>query len=173
MAPRVNFCYYLLIIKQDTLDAIEFARGDSASKWGSIRASMGHPEPFQLYYVALGNQDCSKRNYKGKFASSLIHLRMDLCTMATLLQIVNYGSDLVNLKISVTGLENDVCSCVSKKTVLTGGLTDENSFGEPEKVFPVSSKLPNAGSDMDVVITPYSINAFDLFLAPSSYSSAM
>ncbi|RWW08637.1 hypothetical protein BHE74_00039042 [Ensete ventricosum] len=126
MAPRVNFCYYLLIIKQDTLDAIEFARGDSASKWGSIRASMGHPEPFQLYYVALGNQDCSKRNYKGKFASSLIHLRMDLCTMATLLQ-----------------------------------------------VFPVSSKLPNAGSDMDVVITPYSINAFDLFLAPSSYSSAM
>lgn len=77
MAPRVNFCYYLLIIKQDTLDAIEFARGDSGSKWGSIRASMGHPEPFQLYYVALGNQDCSKRNYKGKFASSLTHLRVD------------------------------------------------------------------------------------------------
>lgn len=50
------------------------------------------------------------------------------------MQIVNCGSDLVNLKISVTGLENDVCSCVSKKTVLTGRLTDENSFREPKKV---------------------------------------
>ncbi|CAL9046192.1 alpha-L-arabinofuranosidase 1-like isoform X1 [Musa acuminata AAA Group] len=321
---------------KDTLDAIEFARGDSGSKWGSIRASMGHPEPFQLYYVALGNQDCSKRNYKGnylKFYSAIkdaypdiqvisncdgssgpldhpadlydfhvytsannmfsmahqfdrtsrsgpkafvseyavtgkdagkgsflaalaqagfligLERNSDIVEMASnaplfvndndrrwspdaivfnswqqygtpsywmqhffkessgaifhpsvlqasstkslmasaitwqksedgnkylKIKIVNCGSDLVNLKISVTGLENDVCSCVSKKTVFTGGLTDENSFREPKKVFPVSSKLPNAGSNMDVVITPYSLIAFDLFLAPpASYSSSM
>ncbi|URE06426.1 Alpha-L-arabinofuranosidase C-terminus [Musa troglodytarum] len=319
----------------DTLDAIEFARGDSGSKWGSVRASMGHPEPFQLYYVALGNQDCSMRNYKGnylKFYSAIkdaypdiqvisncdgssgpldhpadlydfhvytsannmfsmahqfdrtsrsgpkafvseyavtgkdagkgsflaalaqagfligLERNSDIVEMASnaplfvndndrrwspdaivfnswqqygtpsywmqhffkessgaiihpsvlqasstkslmasaitwqksedgnkylKIKIVNCGSDLVNLKISVTGLENDVCSCVSKKTVLTGRLTDENSFREPKKVFPVSSKLPNARSNMDVVITPYSINAFDLFLAPASYSSSM
>lgn len=39
--------------------------GSSDSKWGSLRASMGHPEPFDLRYVAIGNEDCGKRNYLG------------------------------------------------------------------------------------------------------------
>ncbi|KAG0477502.1 hypothetical protein HPP92_013815 [Vanilla planifolia] len=52
---------------QDILDGVEFARGDVYSKWGSIRASMGHPEPFQLKFIAFGNQDCSKRNYRGNY----------------------------------------------------------------------------------------------------------
>ncbi|GAU49171.1 hypothetical protein TSUD_138970 [Trifolium subterraneum] len=43
---------------QDALDGIEFARGSHSSKWGSIRASMGHPKPFDLRYVAVGNEDC-------------------------------------------------------------------------------------------------------------------
>ncbi|CAL0323346.1 unnamed protein product [Lupinus luteus] len=37
---------------QDALDGIEFARGSSSSKWGSVRAAMGHPKPFDLRYVA-------------------------------------------------------------------------------------------------------------------------
>uniref|UniRef100_A0A9I9CWX5 non-reducing end alpha-L-arabinofuranosidase n=1 Tax=Cucumis melo TaxID=3656 RepID=A0A9I9CWX5_CUCME len=52
---------------QEALDSIEFARGDSSSTWGSIRASMGHPEPFDLKYVALGNEDCGKKNYRGNY----------------------------------------------------------------------------------------------------------
>ncbi|XP_077241518.1 alpha-L-arabinofuranosidase 1-like [Tasmannia lanceolata] len=52
---------------QDILDSIEFARGDAASKWGSVRASMGHPEPFQLSYVAIGNEDCGKKYYRGNY----------------------------------------------------------------------------------------------------------
>lgn len=27
---------------------------------------MGHPEPFQLEYVAVGNEDCGKKNYRGE-----------------------------------------------------------------------------------------------------------
>lgn len=50
---------------QNILDGIEFARGDPKSQWGSIRATMGHPEPFQLNYVSLGNQDCWKKQYIG------------------------------------------------------------------------------------------------------------
>ncbi|PHU06186.1 Alpha-L-arabinofuranosidase 2 [Capsicum chinense] len=41
---------------QDTLDGIEFSRGASNSTWGSVRAAMGHPEPFDLRYVAVGNE---------------------------------------------------------------------------------------------------------------------
>ncbi|KGN59403.1 alpha-L-arabinofuranosidase 1 [Cucumis sativus] len=52
---------------QEALDSIEFARGDSSSTWGSIRASMGHPEPFDLKYIALGNEDCGKKNYRGNY----------------------------------------------------------------------------------------------------------
>ncbi|XP_052175278.1 alpha-L-arabinofuranosidase 1-like isoform X2 [Diospyros lotus] len=52
---------------QEILDSIEFARGDPDSEWGSIRAAMGHPEPFDLRYVAVGNEDCSKKNYRGNY----------------------------------------------------------------------------------------------------------
>uniref|UniRef100_A0A453GUZ8 Alpha-L-arabinofuranosidase 1 catalytic domain-containing protein n=1 Tax=Aegilops tauschii subsp. strangulata TaxID=200361 RepID=A0A453GUZ8_AEGTS len=43
---------------EDILDSLEFAKGSAESKWGSVRASMGHPEPFLVKYVALGNEDC-------------------------------------------------------------------------------------------------------------------
>eukprot|EP00252_Welwitschia_mirabilis_P020862 TRINITY_DN5202_c0_g1_i2.p1 TRINITY_DN5202_c0_g1~~TRINITY_DN5202_c0_g1_i2.p1 ORF type:complete len:418 (-),score=80.04 TRINITY_DN5202_c0_g1_i2:298-1551(-) len=52
---------------QDVLDGIEFARGSSNSTWGSIRTAMGHPEPFNLKYVAVGNEDCGKQYYKGNY----------------------------------------------------------------------------------------------------------
>ncbi|XP_042482819.1 alpha-L-arabinofuranosidase 1-like isoform X2 [Macadamia integrifolia] len=57
----------ILPFVQDVLDSIEFARGDPDSKWGSVRAAMGHPEPFDLRYVAIGNEDCWKKNYKGNY----------------------------------------------------------------------------------------------------------
>jgi len=41
---------------QDALDLIEFANGPAESTWGAIRAKMGHPEPFGLKYVGIGNE---------------------------------------------------------------------------------------------------------------------
>ncbi|XP_072959753.1 alpha-L-arabinofuranosidase 1-like isoform X1 [Typha angustifolia] len=321
---------------QDILDGIEFARGDPDSQWGSIRAAMGHPEPFQLNYVSIGNQDCWKKNYKGnylKFYSAIkaaypdiklisncdgsaypldhpadlydIHVytsssdmfskahqfdqtsrsgpkafvseyavtgkdagkgsliaavaeagflvglegNSDVVEMASAaplfvndndrrfnpdaivfnswqqygtpsywmqhffkdssgaflhpssiqstyskqiiasaiawqssddgsnylkIKIVNYGGDFVNMRISVDGLEDDVNSTGSIKTVLTSrGPLDENSFQEPNKVVPVQSILPNAGKNMDVIIDPYSITSFDLLLDLEVYKSAI
>lgn len=42
---------------QDVLDAIEYAIGPVDSKWGALRASMGHPEPFRLNYIEIGNEN--------------------------------------------------------------------------------------------------------------------
>ncbi|KAM0867141.1 hypothetical protein ACQ4PT_042191 [Festuca glaucescens] len=42
---------------KDALNGIEFARGNSESTWGSIRAAMGHSERFPLKYVAIENED--------------------------------------------------------------------------------------------------------------------
>ena len=43
---------------QDTLDMIEWATGPATSTWGRLRAEAGHPEPFKLHYVGIGNEDC-------------------------------------------------------------------------------------------------------------------
>ena len=45
---------------QDALDLIEFANGDAESKWGKVRAEMGHPEPFNLKYLGVGNEQWSE-----------------------------------------------------------------------------------------------------------------
>ena len=41
---------------QDALDLVEFANGTSDTKWGSIRAEMGHAKPFNLKYIGIGNE---------------------------------------------------------------------------------------------------------------------
>lgn len=41
---------------QDALDLIEFANGPVTSKWGGLRAAMGHPESFNLEMIAIGNE---------------------------------------------------------------------------------------------------------------------
>lgn len=42
---------------QDALDLIEFANGDANSKWGKVRADMGHPESFNLTLLGVGNEN--------------------------------------------------------------------------------------------------------------------
>ena len=42
---------------QDILDLIEYANGDITTKWGEIRAENGHPEPYNLKYIGLGNEN--------------------------------------------------------------------------------------------------------------------
>ena len=44
-------------ILQDTLNALEYALGDKTTKWGALRAEMGHPEPFRLKYLEIGNEN--------------------------------------------------------------------------------------------------------------------
>ncbi|MBQ2056650.1 MAG: alpha-L-arabinofuranosidase, partial [Bacteroidaceae bacterium] len=41
---------------QDALDLIEFANGATTTTWGKLRAEMGHPEPFNLKYIGIGNE---------------------------------------------------------------------------------------------------------------------
>ena len=42
---------------QDILDLIEFATENADTAWGALRAEMGHPEPFDLKYIAIGNEN--------------------------------------------------------------------------------------------------------------------
>lgn len=326
----------ILPFVQDVLDSIEFARGSHNSKWGSVRAAMGHPEPFDLKYVAIGNEDCGKKYYRGNYfkfynairdaypdikmisncdgsshpldhpadlydfhvynsantlfnmhnqfdttsragpkafvseyavtgkdaghgsllaaiaeAAFLIGLEknsdvVEMASYAPLLvndndrrwnpdaivfnswqqygtpsywmqrffkessgatlviatikanssipvvasaiiwqnsednskylkvKIVNFGSDTVDMKISISGLQNTINAAGSTTTTLTStNVMDENSFQAPNKVVPAQSMLSNAGSVMDVVLSPHSFTAFDLALAPTSLISSI
>lgn len=44
----------------DALDLIEFANGPVTSKWGKLRADMGHPQPFGLKQIGIGNEQWGK-----------------------------------------------------------------------------------------------------------------
>ena len=41
---------------QDALDLIEFANGDVNTTWGKVRADMGHPAPFNMKFIGIGNE---------------------------------------------------------------------------------------------------------------------
>ena len=45
---------------QDAIDLIEFANGDTSTTWGKLRAEMGHPEPFNLKFLGIGNEQWGK-----------------------------------------------------------------------------------------------------------------
>ena len=53
---------------QDVLDLIEWANGNPrTSKWAKIRADAGHPAPFNLKYIGLGNEDMISEEFKIRF----------------------------------------------------------------------------------------------------------
>jgi len=53
----------------DALDEIEFVTGDTSTKWGAVRARLGHPQPFPLHYVEVGNEDMFDKSgsYSARF----------------------------------------------------------------------------------------------------------
>ena len=42
---------------QDAIDLIEFANGDVSTQWGKVRASLGHPKPFNVKFLGVGNEN--------------------------------------------------------------------------------------------------------------------
>ncbi len=54
----------------DAIDELEFVTGDAQTKWGAVRAKLGHPDPFPLTYVEIGNEDDFDKSgsYEGRYA---------------------------------------------------------------------------------------------------------
>lgn len=52
---------------QDIFDLIEWANGDKSTKWGKLRAEAGHPEPFNLKYIGIGNEDLISEVFTERF----------------------------------------------------------------------------------------------------------
>ena len=52
---------------QDALDLIEWANGDATTKWGKVRAEAGHPKPFGLKYLGIGNEERISPEFTERF----------------------------------------------------------------------------------------------------------
>ncbi|MBQ5453093.1 MAG: hypothetical protein IIT56_08895, partial [Bacteroidales bacterium] len=52
---------------QDALDLIEWANGDVNTKWGKVRADAGHPKPFNLKYLGIGNEEKITPEFEERF----------------------------------------------------------------------------------------------------------
>ncbi len=52
---------------QDALDLIEWANGDVTTKWGRVRAEAGHPKPFGLKYLGIGNEERISPEFTERF----------------------------------------------------------------------------------------------------------
>ena len=52
---------------QEVLNLIEWANGEKSSKWGKVRAEAGHPAPFNLKYIGIGNEDLITDVFEERF----------------------------------------------------------------------------------------------------------
>jgi alpha-L-arabinofuranosidase len=62
---------------QAAVDEVEYVTGDVSTKWGAERAKDGHPAPFPLHYIEIGNEDDFDRSgsYSARFAQFALALR--------------------------------------------------------------------------------------------------
>jgi alpha-N-arabinofuranosidase len=74
---------------QEGLEEIEYVTGGTETKWGAVRARDGHPAPFKLSYVEIGNEDNfdKARTYDGRYAQFYTAIKAkypDLQVIATM-----------------------------------------------------------------------------------------
>jgi alpha-L-arabinofuranosidase len=63
--PSSEAALYPLL--KEALDELEFCMGSRDTYWGARRAEYGHPEPFNIKYVEIGNEDWFGKNYPFRF----------------------------------------------------------------------------------------------------------
>ena len=52
---------------QEVIDLVEYANGDASTEYGKMRAEAGHPEPFNLKYIGIGNEDLISDAFEERF----------------------------------------------------------------------------------------------------------
>lgn len=54
-------------LPEEALDKLESCMGSTNTYWGGKRAEYGHPQPFNIKYVEIGNEDWLRKNYPSRF----------------------------------------------------------------------------------------------------------
>jgi hypothetical protein len=156
---------------QDALDAIEYANGPVTSKWGALRAKNGHPAPFNLKYIEIGNENGGP-NYEARYPLFYKAIKAKYPEMVLIANtLVKSPMDIVDNHIysspdRLRGVSNTYDSWEGTETVLTSAsLEDENSIAEPRKVAPVTRAASGFASEFTRTFAPRSLTILRVKLA--------
>jgi alpha-L-arabinofuranosidase len=78
---------------QEALDAIEYANGDSTTKYGAMRAAAGHPEPFNLTYLEIGNENYYGDHYGERYIQFYNAIKSKYPDIICIGNVANWGTD--------------------------------------------------------------------------------
>jgi alpha-N-arabinofuranosidase len=107
---------------QDALDLIEFANGPVTSEWGAKRAALGHPEPFHLKMIGIGNEQWGPQ-YVERYAKFSEALRAKAADIA-LVGAAGPSPDDERFKF-----------LWPKMREMKADIVDEHSYGPPDWFF--------------------------------------
>ena len=115
---------------QDALDLIEFANGATNTTWGAKRAAMGHPEPFNMKMLGVGNEQWGAQYIEryAKFAAALKAKYPEIKLISAA------GPDPADERFKFAW---------SKLRELNADIVDEHSYAKPEWFFSNTHRYDN------------------------------
>jgi alpha-L-arabinofuranosidase len=78
---------------QDALDALEYANGAISTTYGAMRAANGHPEPFNIKYLEIGNENYSGNNYGSRYLQFYNAIKAKYPAMNCIGNVAAWGTD--------------------------------------------------------------------------------
>ncbi|HEU6448234.1 MAG TPA: alpha-L-arabinofuranosidase C-terminal domain-containing protein [Verrucomicrobiae bacterium] len=157
---------------QDALDLIEFANGNTNTAWGAKRAALGHPEPFHLKLLGVGNEQWGQQyidRYE-KFAAAIKaeYPEMQLVSAA--------GPDPADSRFKFAW---------SKLSALHADIIDEHCYARPEWFFANTHRYDNYdrtgpkvfmgeyAAQSDKVVSVKNKNNLECALAEAAYMTGL
>ncbi|KAI1492729.1 alpha-L-arabinofuranosidase [Biscogniauxia mediterranea] len=140
----------------DALDEIEFIRGPADSKWGSVRAELGHPEPWTLKYVEIGNEDWLAGAPEGweTFKSYRFPMFLEAINKAYPdIQVISSGSVYDGYDIPAPGAGDYHLYADPDTFVAEFGKFD--NVATPHIIGEMASAQPNGGRDWNAGLMPF------------------
>jgi len=78
---------------QDALDALEYANGATTTTYGAMRAANGHPEPFNIKYLEIGNENYFGNNYGDRYLQFYNAIKAKYPAMNCIGNVAAWGTD--------------------------------------------------------------------------------
>lgn len=87
--PSNNLSAYI----QDAMDALEYANGAVSTTYGAMRAANGHPEPFNIKYLEIGNENYHGNNYGDRYIQFYNAIKAKYPSMICIGDVAAWGTD--------------------------------------------------------------------------------
>ena len=134
------------VLVQDALNELEYCMGDTSTKYGAMRAEHGHPEPFVINYVELGNEDFFSTTYNYRFP------------------ILYKGIKAVYPNITLISSQYDENGPNVTIPIPPGGMWDTHHYVEPsyfEESFDIFDNPSPGLTDVTIFVGEYSVFQYD------------